>query len=84
MEHRDLNTIAPLSAEATDQWRIGLSIGVDYKILESMRMDFGYGLFRNAYQFKTALPDSDKTDGLTDIGGHAGIQIFSARLKIKF
>jgi long-subunit fatty acid transport protein len=84
VEHQDLNTIAALSAEAIDQSRIGVAIGVDYKIMESMRMDFGYGLFRNTDHFKTALPESHKTDGLAGNGDHPGIQIFSARLKIKF
>lgn len=84
MEHHGLNTIAPLSAEAIDQSRIGMAIGVDYKILENMRMDFGYGLFRNAGHFKTALSDSDKTDGPTGKSDHPEIQIFSARLKIRF
>lgn len=84
IEHHNLNTIAPLFAEAIDQARIGMAIGVDYKILEKVRLDFGYGLFRNADRFKTALSDSGKTDDLTDKGDHPEIQIFSARLKIKF
>lgn len=84
MEHHDFNTIAPLSAGAIDQPGIGMAIGVDYKILESVRLDFGYGLFRDACRFETALSDSDKTDELTDKGDHPEIQIFSARLKIRF
>lgn len=84
VEHHDLNSIVPISAEAIDESRIGMAIGVDYKILENMRMDFGYGLFRNADHFKTASSDSGKTDDLTDKGDYPQIQIFSARLKIKF
>ncbi|MGD9368300.1 MAG: hypothetical protein PVH87_21550 [Desulfobacteraceae bacterium] len=84
MGHHGFNTISPLSAEAIDQPSIGMAIGVDYKILESVRLDFGYGLFRNDCRFETALSDSGKTDDLADKGDHPEIQIFSARLKIEF
>ena len=80
MELSDLKTAPGLRAQIFEQPRIGMAVGVDYRILESLVLDLGYCRYLRADASSnpgsTAKPSAEK-----DL---ETIQVFTAGFKIHF